>query len=64
MTDDSPCSACPWVSRDPRDVEAINAPGTQAAMESGRWFCCHVNLGTCHGARIRHEQHLRKAATE
>ena len=35
----------------------------QAAMEAGAWFCCHVDLGTCHGARLLHERHVRKSQT-
>lgn len=61
MTDTSrPCAACPWMSRDPRDVAAVSDETTQDAMRAGTWFCCHVNLGTCHGARIRHAQHQRQ----
>lgn len=58
-----PCSACPWVSRDPRDKAAVSAPAAQEAMKSGRWFCCHVDLGTCHGAALQHAKYLRREAT-
>lgn len=57
-----PCSACPWVSRDKDYRAAVSDPATRAAMESGQWFCCHVNMGTCHGARLLHERHVAKAA--
>lgn len=63
MADGKPCEKCPWMSHDERDKEAVSAPDVQATMEAGTWFCCHVNMGTCHGARIRYEQHLRKAST-
>ncbi len=57
----TPCGPCPWVSTDQRDKDTIEATGARAAMEQGKWFCCHVNMGTCHGARLQHEKHLRKA---
>lgn len=57
-----PCAACPWVSTDARDRAAVEKPETQAAMQAGTWFCCHVNMGTCHGARLLHEKHLRKTS--
>lgn len=58
--EDRPCTACPWVSRDERDVQAVSNPETQAAMLEGRWFCCHVNMGTCHGARLQYEKSKRE----
>jgi hypothetical protein len=57
---DKPCKACPWMSRDERDKEAISDPKVQESMLAGNWFCCHVNMGTCHGAAIRHKQSLGK----
>lgn len=59
-SEDRPCGPCPWVSTDARDREAVAAPAVQKAMQEGGWFACHVNLGTCHGARLQHEKHLRK----
>ncbi len=56
-----PCNACPWVSTDQRDKEAVSAPGMQEAMQNGNWFCCHVNMGTCHGAALMHDKFKRKA---
>lgn len=46
---DKPCADCPWTSRDQRDVDALTPEIREKAVE-GRWFCCHVNLGTCFGA--------------
>lgn len=43
-----PCKNCPWTSSDPRDRDALT-PEIRKAAEDGSWFCCHVNLGTCHG---------------
>lgn len=43
-----PCSACPRVPGRPLS-DAIEDKHRQAARE-GAWFCCHVNMGTCHGA--------------
>lgn len=61
MSEGKPCEKCPWMSRDPRDKEAVADPSVQATMKSGRWFCCHVNMGTCFGAQIRYEQHVKKS---
>lgn len=48
MTDvPKPCPACPWISKEARD---IIAPLYRDAAGAGQWFCCHVNLGTCWGA--------------
>lgn len=58
-TDDKPCSACPWTSKDQRDIDATSDPAVQASMQAGQWFCCHVNMGTCHGARLRHLHHVK-----
>ncbi len=55
-----PCSACPWVSKDPRDIEITSRPEMDAAMKAGKWFCCHVNMGTCHGAALRRAAHAKK----
>jgi len=51
---DAPCAACPWLSKDARDREAVETPEVRSALAAGQWFCCHVNMGTCHGAeRVR-----------
>lgn len=55
-----PCEKCPWTSKDPRDVELTAKPAFKNAMESGQWFACHVHMGTCHGARLRHAAHVRQ----
>jgi hypothetical protein len=60
MPDEKPCAACPWTSKDQRDIDAINEPATKAAMESGMWFACHVNMGTCYGAALRCRAHESK----
>jgi len=44
-----PCAACPWTSKHASDKAALT-PEVRAAALAGSWFCCHVNLGTCHGA--------------
>lgn len=46
----APCADCPWTSGLRRDVLALTEDVKQSAID-GKWFCCHVNLGTCHGAR-------------
>jgi hypothetical protein len=63
-TEGRPCEPCPWVSTDPRDKEITSKPPFRTQMEMGGWFCCHVNMGTCYGARLMHEKHLRKQAKE
>lgn len=55
-----PCADCPWVSGQPRDREATTQPSVEQAMKRGDWFCCHVNMGTCYGAKLRYEQHQKK----
>ena len=45
----TPCAGCPWTSKDQRDKDALTDEVRSAAAR-GVWFCCHVNLGTCHGA--------------
>lgn len=64
-TEGRPCSDCPWVSTKQRDKDAT-APGTpcHTQMTIGGWFCCHVNMGTCYGARLMYEKHLRKTADQ
>lgn len=49
-----PCEACPWLSRDPEVKAIIEKHQARAAAETGAWFCCHVNLGTCYGAQLVH----------
>ena len=41
-----PCEACPWMKPKQPDI----TPEVRAAAVRGDWFCCHVNMGTCHGA--------------
>lgn len=41
-----PCSSCPWTQKDQPDL----TDELRACAERGAWFCCHVHLGTCHGA--------------
>lgn len=52
-----PCRACPWTQKGQPD---ITAP-VRAAAEAGEWFCCHVNMGTCHGAQLIHRAAIAKA---
>lgn len=60
-TEGRPCGPCPWVSTDQRDKDAVANPIMQTQMQMGGWFCCHVNMGTCYGARLMHEKHLRQS---
>jgi hypothetical protein len=44
------CAACPWIQKHPdKDVQAMKKQALPS-LKAGQWFCCHVNLGTCHGA--------------
>lgn len=41
-----PCKECPWIQKGvPLATDQV-----KEACKNGKWFCCHVNLGTCHGA--------------
>lgn len=63
-TEGRPCGPCPWVSRDQRDKDAVANPIIQTQMKMGGWFCCHVNMGTCYGARLMYEKHLREEVAD
>lgn len=42
-----PCPQCPWTEKgQPLITEEL-----KKARDAGEWFCCHVNMGTCHGAQ-------------
>lgn len=49
----SPCAACPWMQKGQPDI----TPEVREAAEAGAWFCCHVHLGTCHGAALVSAHH-------
>lgn len=49
-----PCDACPWVPGRPLSDEI--KPEHEEALARGEWFCCHVNMGTCHGAENRRKK--------
>lgn len=51
-----PCSACPWIQKGQPDI----TPELRQLAQAGTWFCCHVNMGTCHGAA---KQHASEAAS-
>jgi hypothetical protein len=36
----------------------------KSAAREGQWFCCHVNLGTCHGAAKYGRQQERQTQRE
>lgn len=46
-TASTPCSACPWTQKGQPDL----TPAVREAAEAGKWFCCHVHMGTCFGAQ-------------
>jgi len=43
-----PCGQCPWIQPGQPDI----TPAVRQAAVEGAWFCCHVHLGTCYGARL------------
>lgn len=62
-TDTKPCAGCPWTSKAARDRAALTDEVRAAAVE-GKWFCCHVHMGTCYGAerygKAKRQQALHK----
>lgn len=58
-----PCDQCPWIKGSKLHEESKD-PALQEAMQAGRWFCCHVHLGTCHGAALMHEAYKRQVERE
>ena len=35
----------------------------RSAMENGEWFCCHVRMGTCIGAKnlkLKHDKDVKE----
>ena len=50
------CNACPWMIKGQPDVDA----DTMNAAKSGEWFCCHANMGTCHGAKLFADKENKK----
>jgi len=42
-----PCEQCPWTIKGQPDITST----MRSANDKGEWFCCHVNMGTCHGAK-------------
>jgi hypothetical protein len=43
----APCESCPWTTKGQPDL----TPAIRQAAVRGAWFCCHVHLGTCYGAK-------------
>jgi hypothetical protein len=41
-----PCKACPWTEKG----QPLITDELRECAKQGQWFCCHVNMGTCHGA--------------
>lgn len=42
-----PCASCPWTAKGQPDL----TPVIREAAARGAWFCCHVHMGTCYGAK-------------
>lgn len=42
-----PCKQCPWTQKG----RPLITPDLEEASKKGTWFCCHVNMGTCFGAK-------------
>lgn len=43
----TPCVKCPWIAKGQPDL----TPEVRQAAVDGKWFCCHVHMGTCFGAQ-------------
>ena len=54
MSCSKPCKNCPWIKKGQPDI----SDEVRKAMESGQWFCCHVNMGTCFGAQKLYKNHI------
>lgn len=52
----APCAKCPWTQPGRPDI----SPEIEAAAKAGLWFCCHVNMGTCFGAKAVSDRAARK----
>ena len=59
---DMPCAKCPWTSKDPEVKALMEKHKVHEAAAKGAWFCCHVNMGTCHGAARYAEAVGKRAA--
>jgi hypothetical protein len=46
MSTNKPCGECPWVTKG----QPLITDELRKSNDSGSWFCCHKNCGTCHGA--------------
>lgn len=49
---ETPCPKCPWVSKDPRDIEITRTPKLRRCMKrTPEDFVCHLMGGPCVGAK-------------
>ena len=59
MSKPKPCKACPWMKKNQPDI----TDEARSAMENGEWFCCHVRMGTCIGAKnlkLKHDKDVKE----
>ena len=54
------CPCCPWLIKGQPDI----TDDVRAACHEGQWFCCHMNGGTCEGAKLEHDKNKRKTSKE
>lgn len=57
-----PCAECPWLSNQPRDLQAINQPSVRDAALKGSAFMCHTTAGAteCTGVKQWRKQQTAK----
>lgn len=56
----TPCEKCPWTQKGQPDLNDV----LRSAACDGKWFCCHVNMGTCYGAQRYAVSVLKKEAKQ
>jgi hypothetical protein len=52
MAQRKPCDQCPWLQKKPDEMVKRLTDAARPALERGDWFCCHVRLDECDGARL------------
>ena len=46
-TENKPCDKCPWTEKG----QPLITDQLKETAKKGTWFCCHVNMGECFGAK-------------
>ena len=56
MAKQRPCGNCPWTQKGQPLITEVQ----RKANVGDAWFCCHVNMGTCHGAENVKQSKINK----